>query len=240
MTQALAGVVFVPKAGRGATAEQEQHADAGGEYDKDFAQRIVAAVAAEYRRDDIRDVHVLRRIFEIPRRNVDLGRRVGVAEPRLVEGGVYHDQCGGDDDREREYPPRGRLAFPLRRERKRAQEQDCRNAGANRRFGQRDVGGVQHEEVGRDQQAGDAQQHDGNEQITSAHDSDRGDHEQGQQEDAKQGRHDGSSGLSGDDATGSVPASNAALASAFDAVGLVSNRNNRIAASLIVASDNPA
>ena len=34
-------------------------------------------------------------------------------------------------------------------------------------------------------------------------------------------------------ANGRVPASNAALARAFDAVGLVSNRNSRIAASLI-------
>ena len=138
VTQTLVGLdgfsQFLTSPAR-ACAQQEQYAYSRCKDDEDFAQGVVAAKTAEDRGNGVWYVDEFRCFLQVPRANVLMYRCLRITEARLVNGRVYDDERGYGDDTQGQQAVRRAAALALTGQCERAEKEDRRDAGANRRLG---------------------------------------------------------------------------------------------------------
>ena len=83
-------------------AQEQHHADAGGEDHRRLAERVVAAVVGQHRGHDVRNVGLLDRVGDVARRNVLVDGRVGGAERRQNERAPDQNCAGTERDEQRQ------------------------------------------------------------------------------------------------------------------------------------------
>ena len=91
-------------------AQEQHHADAGGEDHRRLAERVVAAVVGQHRGHDVRHIRLLDRVGEIARRDVLVDRRIRRAERRQHERAPDHHPAGDDRDEQRQQAAAGPTA----------------------------------------------------------------------------------------------------------------------------------